>query len=336
VRRPPLEIALGADLLAAVEQGAAAVPSPVAEALAEALRVELGASLAGVVFYGSQLNRTAGARSDWDFFVLVDSYRAAHRSRLHAQLNRVLPPSVYRRRVALADGSTPACKLSIVSMDDLERYTSAAAPDSYVFGRLSKRVSVVLARDERTRRRIVEALARSVALCAAWTLASRREGASIETLAQESVAFSYRCEERVEGPSRAGKLFEADAGHYRAVYRAALAAQVATGRVQIGSTGIARWPRSDREGRLDQAAVVAFVRASRRRARLRWLKNVYTFEGWDDYMLVKLERHQELRIALSDRERRHPVLAAARHYVRLRRSGRLSRPGEPKRPDRRS
>jgi hypothetical protein len=43
------------------------------------------------------------------------------------------------------------------------------------------------------------------------------------------------------------------------------------------------------------------------------------------YMLAKIERHQDLRITLTDRERPHPVLTAARYYLRLRRAGRLPR-----------
>jgi hypothetical protein len=57
---------------------------------------------------------------------------------------------------------------------------------------------------------------------------------------------------------------------------------------------------------------------------MRWLKNVVTFEKWDEYMLTKIERHQGVGLDLSERERRHPLLAAARHYIRMRREGRLS------------
>jgi hypothetical protein len=322
-----LEVAASPELVARVEQGAAAVASPVSDALVAELSRELGQALLGVIFYGSHLNQTAGPRSDWDFFVVVESYRAAHRSWLHARLDSVLPPGVYGRELTLGDGSRARCKLSFVSAPDLDRYTSASAPDSYLFGRLSKRVALVFARDDRARHRIIRALAGSAALCAGWALAGASQGLDVEALAQDSVAFSYRCEERVEGPSRSRKLFDTDAEYFRDVYRRVVAAQVAAGGATIDAAGLVK--RSGREAarRAERAAVAAFVRRSRRRARMRWLKNVATFEGWEDYMLVKLERHQGIEISLSDRERRHPLLAAVRHYLRLRRQGRLSGTG---------
>lgn len=312
------------ELLGVVERGAAGPSSPVADAIVAALSSDLGSNLVGVIFYGSRLNRTAGPRSDWDFFVIVASYAAAHRSWFHARLNAVLPPSIYRREVTLADGSTAVCKLSFVSAGDLDRCTSSAAPDSYLFGRLSKRVALVFARDERSRLQLITALARSVLLCASWVLAEKEEGLPVSQVAQEGVAFSYRCEERVESPLRAQKLFDSDADHFRHVYQHAVAALVASGWIEMDQAGRAK--RSIREvaSRAGRLAAAALIRRSRRRARWRWLKNIVTFDGWDDYMLAKIERHQGLEISLSERERRHRVMAAIRYYLRLRRQGRLS------------
>jgi hypothetical protein len=66
-----------------------------------------------------------------------------------------------------------------------------------------------------------------------------------------------------------------------------------------------------------------FLALSRRRAHLRWLKNIWTFEGWTDYMISKIKRHHGIAIVLSPRERRFPLLAAIRYYLRFRREKRL-------------
>lgn len=307
-----------------------AATAPASDAVANALRAvlqgEQGPNLVGLVFYGSRLNRTAGPRSDWDFFVIVEDYRRAHASRLHALLNRFLPPSIYRREVRLPDGSAALCKLSVLSLADLVRYTSPTAPDSYVFGRLSKRVALVHARDAAAWAAIVAALARSVVACTTWALMEKADYASPEDFARAAVSFSYRCEERVEGPARATALFEADASHFSTTYAAALRDAQREGRARLDPVtrrviGVQADARSAGRG----SEVSRFVRRSRRRARLRWLKNVLTFEDWEDYMLAKIERHQGVRIALTQRERRHPIIAAARYYLRLRRGGRLSR-----------
>ena len=267
-------VASSPELVRSVELVTVAPSNPVADALVAALSDDFGTALVGLVFYGSHLNRTAGPRSDWDFFVVVDDYRGVHKGRLHARLNGLLPPSVYRRELTLDDESIAVCKLSIVSAADLDRYTSSAAPDSYLFGRLSKRVALVFARDDLAQRRIVDALARSVALCADWVLREAVEGLDANTLAVEAVAFSYRCEERVEGPARAVKLFDMEAEHYVQVYRCAISASAAAGRVRVDAAGLAKRTGPAETRRAERAAVAAFVRRSRRRARLRWLKNI--------------------------------------------------------------
>jgi hypothetical protein len=50
---------------------------------------------------------------------------------------------------------------------------------------------------------------------------------------------------------------------------------------------------------------------------------MWTFEGWADYMISKIRRHQGIEIVLSPRERRFPLLAGIRYYLRLRRQKRL-------------
>jgi hypothetical protein len=305
-----LRSALSPALCERVAKAAAAPPGGEAGAVLAVLREELGAQLVALVFYGSRLNRTAGARSDWDFFVVVDDTRALRGLGVPAALHGWLPPTIVRRALPLADGVELRCKLCYVGARDLARFTSAGAPDSYLFGRLSKRVALVFARDAGASRALHDAFARSVLLCAAWTLAGAAAPLDAETLAREAVAFSYRCEERVEGPARPRALFEADAEHFRAVYAEAERALVAAGFATR-----------------DAGAVRRFVRRSRRRARLRWLKNVLTFEDWVDYMLTKIERHQDAPLVLTPLERRFPLLAAARHYLRMRREGKLSRAG---------
>lgn len=168
-----------------------------------------------------------------------------------------------------------------------ERFTSARAPDSYLFGRLSKRVSLAFTRDADAREVILDCLARSVALCAAWTLAGERESILVESLAPAAVGFSYRCEERVEAASRPQVLFDCDAACFREVYAAAVAALETAGLARTETACRIGRIRSPREEIKQRRAVARFVRRCRRRARLCWLKNVWTFEGWDEYMLAK-------------------------------------------------
>ncbi len=44
------------------------------------------------------------------------------------------------------------------------------------------------------------------------------------------------------------------------------------------------------------------------RATVRWAKHIVTFEGWLDYILRKVRRHEGTEVELSPRERRLPLL----------------------------
>jgi len=299
--------------------------SPVALAFADAVRAEQGPNLVALVFYGSHLNRTASAESDHDFFLIVDDYRRAHRERLHAWANGILPPSIYRRRVRLPDGSEHACKVSVLSLADLERSTGPLAPDSYVFGRLGKRVAIVWARDEAARHVVEDAVCRSAALCGAWALRGMQAPFSADAFVLQALGLSYRCEERLEsGEQRAKVLFAADEAYFRGVYGAFLAAAETAGLVRrLDRDGLLRVAGTRAERHAERLLHARFLARSRRRARLRWVKHVWTFEGWADYMLSKIRRHQGVVIVLSPRERRFPLLAAIRYYLRFRREKRI-------------
>jgi len=319
---PPLLV--GSALEALVRATAGNVRSPIVTSVVEKLCAELGSNLLGVLFYGSHLNSTAGRGSDHDFFVIVESYRKAHRGRLHVLLNRFLPPSIYHRSIPMPEGAEASCKLCFVSARDLVRGTVPAAPDCYLFGRLGKRVALVHARDEGARRMIEESVGRSIALSGAWALRGMEGPFTPGDFLLASLALSYRAEERVEGEARAKRLFSADEEHYRKVYGAVLEEARRRGLVEpAGAAGLLETAGESVHGRASRRAYLSFLRRSRLRARLRWLKNIWTFEGWADYMIAKIERHQGISIELEPWERRHLFLAAVKHYFRLRREGRL-------------
>ena len=69
-------------------------PSTVLQA-AEAARQRFGDGVAGVLFYGSCLRTGEVDGKVVDFYVLVDSYRAAYSGRVMALANRLLPPNVF-------------------------------------------------------------------------------------------------------------------------------------------------------------------------------------------------------------------------------------------------
>jgi hypothetical protein len=298
--------------------------SQVATTLAGTIRAEQGGNLLALLFYGSHLNRTASPESDHDFFLIMEDYGRAHSNRLHAWACGILPPSIYRRRVWIPDGSEHACKVSILSAADLARATGPDAPDSYILGRLGKRVAIVWARDEPARHGVEDAVCRAAAMCGAWALRGMQAPFSADAFVLEALALSYRCEERLEGWERAKVLFAADEAYFRGVYGAFLAAAETAGLVRrLDRDGLLRVSGAREARHRERRMYARFLARSRRRARLRWLKNIWTFEGWVDYMISKIKRHHGIVIELSPRERRFPILAAIRYYFRLRKDKRL-------------
>ena len=123
-----------------------------AEALAPlitAIKARHGASVLGVIFYGSCL-RSADIRNGLvDFYVIVDHYRRAHDSLLSAAANRLVPPNVYYLEAADSAPNTGAdkpsrlrCKYAVISEAELA-YGCRDALTSGLWGRLAQPVAIV-------------------------------------------------------------------------------------------------------------------------------------------------------------------------------------------------
>jgi hypothetical protein len=109
-------------------------------------------------------------------------------------------------------------------------------------------------------------------------------------------------------------LFEAEREHYRALGRALLSHLGA--QPSGDSLGVTAPPR---HAARDAAELARRLRRSRLRAVARWPKLIWTYDGWLDYLLAKLER-AGTPVALSKAERRLPLLFATPVLYRLARA----------------
>src|SRR5262245_34782779 len=92
---------------------------PAARLLAERIRARHCETTAAVVFYGSCLRR-ATPEGVLYFYALVDSYRAAYRSRGLALANAILPPNVFYLETR-GGGETLRAKYAVVARADFAR-----------------------------------------------------------------------------------------------------------------------------------------------------------------------------------------------------------------------
>jgi len=128
----------------------------------------LGPTAVALIHYGSHAHGAgAAADSAHDFFAIVDSYHEAYRSLaatvgtrfrpgVATLLNRILPPNV----IAVADrNATPPAraKIAVLSLRAFRRACSPRSTDLFVRGRLFQVARLVWARDDASRRAVVDA-----------------------------------------------------------------------------------------------------------------------------------------------------------------------------------
>lgn len=297
-----------------------------AQRLAAEIRARHGEAVVAVLFYGSCLRRgtTEGVL---DFYAIVSGYRAAYPdSVLVAGLGRALPPNVHY--VELREENLRA-KYAVISLADFGRNASPASLDCRIWSRFCQPARIVWARDDATREALVRACADAATTMAERMLAWMPVEAGVITLEPRvawALAFheTYRAELRSEQLASIDAISEADPERYRLVLRAALCALAERGACTVLGT--------DRRGGLR----VSLPAAARERARRSWrvrrviakslaiaglFKTAFTFDDWLPYVVWKLERHGGVKIALTERQRRRPLVYAWPVIFRLLRSG---------------
>ena len=301
---------------------------PGVAALCEAIKTRHGPAVAAILFYGSCLRKDT-LEGVLDFYVLVDSYRAAYRSRLQAVFNRLLPPSVFYLERETEQG-TLRTKYAVISIRDFERCVEPTCVHAYIWARFAQPALLAYVRDEEARARAVEATAQAVV-----TLVQRlavflpeengEQRFTAAALWNDAFARTYGAELRPESQETVRSVYEADPARYDGAAAEALAVLHQQG-----------W--LDAVDRHDDTFEVKMPPARLRQARRTWrrrrplakiiaagrlIKTAFTFGDWLPYALWKLERHTGTRVEMTPRQRRHPFIFGWPVLVRLLRRGDL-------------
>jgi len=303
-------------------------PTLAARTLAEHVASLFGNTTQAILHYGSRAQgRITRPDSAFDFFVIVDSYRDAYRSLgshlgtrrragLATGLAWILPPNAtaLRHRAALGE---PELKCIIISMRHLRRECSSRARDHFVRGRLSQSIVLAWSRDAE----ISEAVGRAVQ--------EIRDGSfnwvGVFLPAQFTVAqycntlldVSLRHEIRPEAEGHAQRLFVAQEPTLVRIYGDVLSRLHRTGVLERQGEVFVQKP----PGSFARLRVNAYFRWSKLRTSLRLLKHPFLYDGWLDYLLEKIDRSTGVKIELTRRERRWPLIflwPRAWRYLRTR------------------
>ena len=277
--------------------------TPDAQACTSYICRRFGAGTAGVLLYGASLRGNA-TDTMLDFYVLVDSPRAVLNSVVSAIAAELLPPNVYMMAIPMGDRVQRA-KVAVMSLAKFERGSTAFA--SQIWGRFAQPAILTFARDDAARHRIVVALAVCVETFVRRTLALVPAPCSAETLWVRGVRECYAAELRPELNRRTCEVVAEHMTRHEAITRALLPAG-ADGHFHPAPQSHRRakfaWWLRRRWGKTLNAA--------------RLMKAAFTFAGGLDYAVAKIARHTGIKIPVSDRDRRHPLLAGIRVFLKAR------------------
>lgn len=277
---------------------------------------EWGESVAAVIFYGSGLREESTCDKVLDFYVIVDSYRSAHRSIAAAWFNWLLPPNVYYHECS-SQGQMIRAKYGVYSRRQLRRKTAPTCFNATLWARLSQPVRVVYFRDDQVRNEIIEAIASSVTKMIALTLPLLGRHFSTQDLWLRAFTETYRAELRSESPDRGRALYSHDGERYRNLTHLLL-----KHRPQFSGYG----QKNDVITRTDRAPAGSYWSARLAWGLRRWqgktlsflrlVKAAFTFQGGLDYIVWKIERHSGVHFTVSPWQRRHPVVAGVLMFWR--------------------
>jgi hypothetical protein len=299
---------------------------PVAEdsrSLAEFLARSLGPTTVAVIHYGSRAQgRQPRADSAYDFFVVVDDYRAAYESLaknvgtsyspgMATALAHVLPPNVIS--ITDRDGGGHRAKCCVISLADFKRACSPRRKDHFVQGRLFQFVVIAWVRDESKAREIRDAIAEARAATFTWGRPSLPERFTVDQYVHAVLSRSLEGEIRPEVGDHAKTLADAQQDALRAIYSPLLQSLAARGDLVIepgSGTGPATavYRQRVQPSSLDRWRVRWYFQRSKARTTARLLKHVVLYEGWLDYIVRKIERSGDTKIELTAREQRWPLI----------------------------
>jgi hypothetical protein len=297
---------------------------PALPAFTRYFQERFGSELLAVIFYGSCVfQETRRESSIYDFFLICDRYRPFYRNLKLALFNYCLPPNIFYLELQDPEAGRLAGKYSVTSLRDFRHETSPRARDTYHLGRFAKRVVLAYTRDERVREELVDpilsAMEQNITLALPFLPPRFQRDEFLLTL----LGMSYRGETRMDLDTKVEELFRAETEYYRQCYGDLLRARLRERNLGEEKDGGYSLPEKPFRRRLQLMKARAFLFQTRIRTYLRWPKYIITFDNWLDYLLSKLERSKGIRLELTARERKYPLIFCWKHFFRLKRAGKI-------------
>lgn len=293
------------------------VPKAVSAAAAD-IADRYGDSVLGILFYGSCLRTGEIEDKILDFYVIVDDYKKAYKSRWLSIANRVLPPNVFYHEMDV-DGLTVRSKYAVVSAADMRFRTSPACLNVSIWARFCQPCMLLLPKSEEVRRDTARDIAAAICTMLGNLLELKPWATSSRDLWVAAFEETYAAELRSERGGKGLEIYLLDQSRYDELTPVALAA------LGLKDEELEYKPPNKQPSRTDNFS--AKLAWSLRRSNgkivsfLRLVKASMTFDGGIDYLAWKIRRHSGVEVEIKGWMRKHPVFAGVVLFWNLRKKG---------------
>ena len=253
------------------------------------------------LYYGSSLRDMDNPDKMLDFYVIVDSYRKTHKSRLRALLNKLIPPAVYYAESLHQNDTLSTCKYSIISLEEFEKRCSKKSFLSLVWGRFSQPSALFFPVSDAVKNRIMVAREQAISHMAMETQPLLDSPVSSTQFWARGFKESYKTELRPEASdARSEEIVRRYSERYEDIMTALFGAS---------QKGLYSLPESTASQRRSCKTRWFFRRVlGKPMTAIRVLNSAATFDGGLDYVMRKLYNHSGVTIDVSPSQKRHPVL----------------------------
>ncbi len=257
-----------------------------------------------IVLYGSCLSESTQKKdSSPDYFLVIDDAKSFYPKLKNRLMFCFLPPMIHHFHV-----NGMQSKFNVVSKKQLFFHTGLQAWDAFFIGRFSKKMALVFARTEQDFCDLIDIQKRAIDSAFHLALGFFKKPFSLDDLIFKALAISYIGDVRVESPDKIQKLYESQKTFYHHIYLEKLKALVNQGDISVEDQLYVHHKYKSH---------TMFIISSKIRAVLRWPKAMLTASHWLEYIIAKIERTQNIKIALNPKQKKLWFIYCWKYFIYL-------------------
>lgn len=275
-----------------------------------------------IILYGSCVNQITRKPTSYpDFYILLSSYKNVFKKRkfLNFLLAGILPPSSFFLYQKNPDNSFLKCKYNLIKTSRFLKEISLSPSDFYNLGRFGKKTIILYVKNKKIENQLISAFENAVRLNLKIASCLLEGKLSLDEIVIKTLSISYLADYRVERDTKVSELFNSEKNFYLSLYKVILEDMIKKGEVKIlkkeGEVYLFK------EHWLNRIKAKLFILWSKIRSVMRWPKGILTFDNYVDYLIDKIERAKGIKIELSERERKYPLIFGWKYFFRLKRQG---------------